>query len=205
MDAPRRRRPSEGGSLDPTEFGVALTALRSPLSLRALEKRQELELEVVLGRSTLSRYEAGQLPPLKYADHLDHLYDGNGWVSLNLRNLWLQRWDPWVVEQSAPRALHALSWPAPYAGRVWMKLVPEASSVGDLHSVTLTWGPWCRRVVERIGAGGLVLTTIKAEDADGHPVTATLECDRRVFALWGGADVVPEGAVDISRGWVAAV
>jgi hypothetical protein len=32
-----------------------------------------------------------------------------------------------------------------------------------------------------------------------------LECDRRVFALWGGADVVPEGAVDISRGWVAAV
>lgn len=150
----------------PEEFGRGLRALRT-VSLRTLAERQAPRGSLVLSKSQLDRYEKGLLPPLKYAQHLDDLYEARGWVIIALRGLWRSSWDPWGME-SAANTVHADAWPPQYSGMVWIKIKPLSENAGELHHFLLHWGIWSRCVKERpLGEAGLVLMTGKAKDLGG--------------------------------------
>lgn len=157
---------------------------------------------VVLARSTLSRYERGALPPLELAQHLDQLYEADGWIDLGLRTLWRPKWHPWLMPEAYPQAQHFIKWAAGYSGPVWVKVVPAAGNDGQDHRVTLRWGPWVQMAEVTLPENGLVLVTGKAADDDGHAVTLNLTCDKVVHVLSGaGQDLDGEIVLGISDGW----
>ena len=197
--------PSSYGSLPSTafEFGAGLRALRS-VSLRDLEARQpQGRGALVLSKSQLQRYETGQLlPPLSYTDHLDGLYDANGWVKLSLSALYAVTWNPWAEGGALAATAHAHEWPAPYRGPVWIVIKPLPENAGNAHTVTLDWGAWSAGLTLAVGTKGLTLTTGKSLDRSGVAVTFNLESDLPVFTLFG-AGAPPSGypVTRIHRRW----
>lgn len=197
----------------PVELGSGMQLLR-PMGLRALVKKQAIGVEgcygypyqQVLSRSTLGRYENGMLPPLELAEHLDQLYESDGWIDLGLRTLWRPRWDPWKREESWPQRHHFTRWPARFSGLVWMKVVPAAVSVHEDHTLALAWGPWDRIVnLPALSREGVLLTTGKARDPDGVSRTLNLVCDKKAHILFGaGEDFEAENVLDIHEGWILA-
>ncbi|GAB2684580.1 hypothetical protein GCM10027070_25490 [Barrientosiimonas humi] len=190
------------------EFGAGLRALRGRLGLRKLAHRQTAEhARLYLSHAQLSRYERGEvLPPLERADHLDWLYDGQGWVAVNIRNLWRSGWDPWKSHNAGPARVHAIRWPAPYEGAVWLKLRPAAAHCDESHHVTLAWGSWRRTVDVTLPPEGALLFTGKAADEDGRAVACNITCDPRAFLLYGSGDEFEDEAVtlDLRQGWTHA-
>lgn len=185
------------------EFGAGLRSLRT-VGLRRLASQQAAGPErLVLSKSQLSRYEAGeQLPSLRYAQHLDDLYDAAGWVTMSLRTLWRPKWNPWAEEHGDPGRLHVGDWPAPYRGIVWIKVKPTPDNLGKRHRLTLDWGPWRQVVRCALVADGVVLMTGKAPDADGISKACNLSADRPVFTLYGAGDALAgEKVLDIRSGW----
>lgn len=186
-----------------SEFGASLRALRG-VGLGTLASEQSGNL--VLSKSQLHRYESGQLlPPLKHAEHLDRLYRANGWVAMTLRTLWRPRWDPWAQGEERCIRLHAVSWPAPYSGPVWIKIKPAASWADQTHQVVLEWGPWLQDVTLHLPVGGVVLMTGKSADLDGVSRTCNVTTSPPTFLLHGAGDDLSEEVVrDIRRGWAKA-
>ncbi|SIS19308.1 hypothetical protein [Microbacterium sp. RURRCA19A] len=157
----------------------------------------------MLSKSQLQRYETGQLlPPLKYADHLDALYEADGWVKLSLSALHAATWDPWAEGHAPARLEHAHEWPASYRGPVWVAVWPLPEHVGRKHPLTLDWGAWSAALTLTLGAQGRALTTGKSADPSGVPVTFNLESDLPVFTL-SGAGPAPSGflVTRIHRKW----
>lgn len=186
------------------EFGALLRATRKS-SLRSLEVMQQKQnFAVLLSKSQLQRYEVGEtLPNISLAQHLDRLYDADGWVELSLRSLWRKTWMPWRDEQRPPVQMHAGRWPANYSGPVWLKILPPAEGVGSQHKIDLVWGPWKREVNCALDERGLVLVTGKAVDIDGISPTCNVSVSLPVFVLFGaGSDVTGEVVQDIRSGWV---
>lgn len=190
----------------PGRFGAALRALRR-VSLNDLVRAQEEAkarsgLGIVISKSQLARYEGGALPPLRHAQHLDDLYQANGWVSLAMRSLWGPRWDPWNTHDGPLACHHPLIWPAELGTRVWIRLKPRSDSVGVDHRLTLEWGPWRCEVECVLPDTGVVLTTGKARE--DRSVTLNLRADREVFVLHGaGESFPPEDIVmDIEHDWL---
>lgn len=189
------------------EFGQGLRALRS-VGLGRLARRQvgSEDYDLVLSKSSLARYESGQvLPALEYAEHLDRLYEADGWVMMTLRSLWRPKWDPWHLDHGVSSRFHAGNWPAPYGGPVWIAVKPRPENVGLFHAIRLEWGPWERRHQCLLAEEGVVLMTGKAPDSDGVSRTCNVTTDRPVFVLFG-AHEASGGAdpVDVRRGWVIA-
>jgi transcriptional regulator with XRE-family HTH domain len=190
---------------DRLELGKQMKAIRGKTGLRKFEEAQDAgSAGLVISRSQLSRYEQGKvLAPLKYAEHLDHLYDAGGWVDLSLKNLWRPRWNPWADE--FPALHHYGLWPALHHGLVWVKVKPTAENIDCMHALTLEWGPWGHSVTAVLPAEGIVLVTGKAVDDEGTNSALELVADRNVFALFGaGEDLDGEITIDIHRGWVNA-
>jgi transcriptional regulator with XRE-family HTH domain len=185
------------------ELGQALRALRT-VGLRGLEEIQERTgAQVVLSRAQLSRYERGEcLPPLQYAEHLDGLYDGRGWVEIAIRSLWRSKWDPWSKEHGSAGRFSVIAWPAEYAGIVWIKLKPEPESAGNQFAVKIDWGPWVREVCCRIDEHGIVLMTGKAADVNRVAVSMNIAADKPLYTLNGvGGNLPDDEVIDIQRGW----
>lgn len=151
------------------QLGSGLRALRGRAGVRRVADRQRSGPgALVLSKSALDRYERGVvLPPLEYAQHLDALYEGEGWVEMSIRSLWRPKWNPWLEDHGTVRRLHAGRWPAQYDGQVWIKVKPQPESVGQEHEIELEWGPWGRRVTLVLEEAGIVLATAKARDLDG--------------------------------------
>lgn len=194
------------------ELGDGMRALRTR-GLRAIEQDQIRGLgkigsqghvyAVVLSKSTLSRYELGNLPPLELAEHLDQLYGADGWIELGLRTLWRSRWRPWSGTSALPECQHFIAWAASYAGPVWIKIVPASPNVGQEHRLALRWGPWRHDVWARLDKNGVTLTTGKARDAGGIAVTFSIASDKKVHVLHGaGQDLHGEEELDIREGWL---
>ncbi|MAU84032.1 MAG: hypothetical protein CME34_19610 [Gordonia sp.] len=188
------------------EFGDGLRALRGQRGLRRLAREQDQadNAQFHISHAQLSRYERGEvLPPLSIAEHLDWLYEGDGWVSTNIRQLWRRTWNPWSIHSAGPTRMHSAMWPAPFAGIVWLKIQPTADAVGTEHRFALEWGPWMRAIDVVVPRNGALLFTGKAKDADGIPRTLNLTCDKRVFLLHGAGDEFEdeEVVVDLRRGW----
>ncbi|SIS18554.1 hypothetical protein [Williamsia sterculiae] len=162
--------------------------------------------ELALSKSTLNRYENGTLPPLELAEHLDQLYEADGWIDVGLRTLWRPKWDPWEREDSWPQRYHFARWPARFSGLVWIKVVPAATSINEDHSLMLAWGPWNRTVeLPTLGPTGVLLTTGKAKDPDGISRTLNFVCDKQTHVLFGaGEDFGGENVLDIHEGWTLA-
>lgn len=160
----------------------------------------------VLTKSTLSRYETGTLPPLDYAQHLDQLYDADGWIDMGLRTLWRPQWKPWEMPDAWPQRMHFMSWPADFSGLVWIKLIPAATTLPDTaHTVMLDWGPWARSVRAELPEHGVVLATGKAADPDGISRTLNLTSDLPIHILFGAGQVLEgESVIDIREGWSLA-
>lgn len=173
------------------------------MSLRKLALRQNETYSLSLSHAQLARYEVGQLlPPLQYAQHLDRLYEAEGWIEMNLRSLWRPRWDPWGQEHGSVSRFHSNGWPAKYGGVVWVKLKPHAQTLDSPHGITLTWGPWVCEVHVEIQSQGVVLLTGKAIDLDGVSNTCNLTCDKPVFALFGaGGALDGDVVIDIRDQW----
>lgn len=187
-----------------SKFGVGLRAWRTS-SLRDLEAKQHTSgFGYVLSKSQLHRYEIGEtLPNLNVAQHLDRLYDADGWVEMALRSLWRPAWTPWRDEHRPPRRLHAGSWPAGYGGPVWVKVLPHPETLRCEHVIVLEWGPWKREVRWTPDDIGLVLVTGKAPDADGVSRTCNVSVNYPVFVLFGAGDELSGEVVrDIRSGWV---
>jgi hypothetical protein len=160
----------------------------------------------VLSKSQLQRYEAGVcLPALEHAEHLDRLYDGQGWVEMALRSLWRARWNPWTREHGNASTHHAGIWPAAYEGMVWIKLKPWPEHADQPHHLTLNWGPWTTLVEHVITKDGLILTTGKAADLDRVAVTCNLDTEPEAFALFGaGTNSLDQDlatVVDLRSAW----
>lgn len=196
------------------ELGLAMRSHRN-VGLRIFEKRQEellrkpgsqgYEYRCVLSRSRLSRFENGSLPPLELADHLDQLYEAEGWLKLALSSLWRSAWRPWETSSEWPLTMHFASWPANFSGLVWAKVVPCPDERGELHQLHINWGPWVRKVEVVLHQAGVVLVTGKARDLDGVSRTLNLTCNKKVHVLFGcGEDLEGEELVDIRQGWVLA-
>jgi transcriptional regulator with XRE-family HTH domain len=189
------------------ELATGMRALRK-VGLRGLETEQgcgDPPYEIVLSRSTLSRYESGRvLPPLEYGPHLDRLYRASGWIDMSIRTLWQAEWDPWHSPSQWPERNFYFSWPASYSGDVWIEVAPIPAEVGMATNLVLNWGPWERRVDIVLPAAGAVLQTGKAADADGISRTLNLQGDRPFYALSGaGTKGSPRGGctLDIREGW----
>ena len=191
---------------DAADLGAGLRALRGKASLRRLAARQPPGPgATVLGKSTLARYEAGDLPPLEYAEHLDQLYEGKGWVEMSIRSLWRPRWNPWLEDHGVARKYHAGRWPAEYGGAVWIKLKPQPEFVSRQHEIELEWGPWGRRVTRELPRDGFVLLTGKAVDDDGISRVCNTTVKPPCYALYGaGEDLEGEEILDVRRGWSKA-
>lgn len=190
------------------EFGAALKTLRGSRSLRLLAAAQEdterFDVRQVRSKTYLHRLEKGEARvSIELAEHIDLLYDGRGWLSLAARSLWRSVWDPWSSENAALATVHAMGWPAPMSGAVWIKIHTAAQTFDAHHTIDLEWGPWMRRVETPVSAAGVVLLTGKMRDADGISRTCNLTCDKRVFALFGaGSELTGEShVIDIRRGW----
>jgi hypothetical protein len=198
-----------GVTITPTtaiELGVGLRELRRPTSLRRLASRQRSGPGLLmLSKSQLDRYEKGEVqpaPPLEYAEHLDALYGGGGWVELSIRNLWRPRWNPWLQEHGVAARIHAGRWPAQFGGLVWIKVKPLPECANEMHRMFLEWGPWGRSIETNIAADGVVLATGKGRDPDGISRICNLTVDHDVFALYGsGESLDDESVIDIRRGW----
>lgn len=180
----------------PQDLGAGMRLLRGKVSLRALEAASGFS------RSQLSAFENGhRLPQLTYADELDRLYGGTGWVALAVRSLNRGRWDPWKSDR-APSREHAFSWHASYEGMVWVKIKPTPEHVMLPHVLTSEWGWWHRVDKLPIPASGVVLMTGKATDHDGVSRTYNLTAEPPVFALAGFGDKLDgENVHDIRHGW----
>lgn len=189
---------------DRAEFGRHLRAARGMTGLRSLVKKQERQPpgSLVISRAQLSRYERGEvLPSLDCAAHIDWLYEAGGWAEMRINTLRRPRWHPWK-EEEGPRLMHSGSWPADFAGTVWLKVVPNPSEVNEEHELLLEWGPWLREVHLSLPATGVVLRSGKARDDDGIRRTLNFAADRAVHVLFGaGEGLVDEEVVDIRRGW----
>ncbi len=186
----------------PTEFGNGLRALRT-VGLLKLARRQEVGPgRLVLSKSQLFRYEQGVLlPSLTYAEHLDELYEAEGWVKMSLRTLWRPKWNPWREDYGVASYRHAVDWPAPYRGMVWIQVKPLPENVGLLHRFILDWGPWTRLVQSFLSSEGVVLVTGKAPDGDGYSKTCNFGSNHKVFTIHGAGDVEDEAIIDIRQGW----
>jgi hypothetical protein len=185
----------------PEEFGRGLRELRT-MGLRSFAARQDPSGKLVISKSQLDRYEKGQLPPLKYAKHLDELYLGRGWVEMTLHSLWRSTWDPWLAEHGVAKPFHFGRWPASYSGLVWIKIKPLPDNVDSLHHIEIWWGPWECDVRHSLPPEGVVLVTGKAETKGRPSVVCNVSCDKDVFVLFGlGWDLTDEVVVDIRRRW----
>lgn len=176
------------------ELGKALRNLRGDRGLRQLAASQP-STGIVLSKSSLARFEAGQRPSLQYADHLSKLYGGDGWVEVAIRNLWISDWDPWSEEM--PSVDHVISWPASYSGMVWILIYPNPYNVNISHLIQIRWGPWRCRVEAPLSNKGILLTTGKSQELvavschinTSHPthllhgVNATLDSDTPVLDI----------------------
>lgn len=190
------------------EFGQRLRSFRNHrnMSLRDLAKSEVNQGKQQLSRAQLSRYEQGQtLPNLAYAEHLDRLYQADGWIEIELANLWSRLWDPWIANDQPPKRVYFNRWSKSYSGWVWIQLKPTAQSVDQLHHIELSWGPWKASVDQPLPKEGLFLTTGKAEDSEddqADSVTMNVECDRPAFVLFGSGDP-HEGAniLNIYKDW----
>jgi hypothetical protein len=198
----------------PAELGAGMRRLR-PASLADLVQAQvqwkaaagcERGAMPVLSKSTLSRYENGTIPPLKHAEHLDKVYQSNGWVALSIRSLWRSTWDPWDDEANGwGSQIHYGNWPAALKGQVWIKIRPQPAEADRKVKLRLKWGPWRRRVPLVLGLGGAVLTTGKAVDKSGVSVSLRLKASRPVFTLFGaGEDLDGDIVLNIEDGWTEA-
>lgn len=179
------------------ELGIALRKLRGDRGLRKLESSQN-EKDLVLSKSTLARYESGQRPPLQYAEHLSHIYGGDGWVELAVRRLWMSDWDPWSTDN--PATTYSIAWPAQYAGPVWIYIRPTPHHVDESHRIILQWGPWqCEQniVLSRKGA---TLTTGKHQD-DSSPITCTVTANYSIHLLHGAGEGSKQRTIDIRSLW----
>ena len=201
-------RAQHAGSTDlpatPTELGRVLRTLHGRTSLRQLEASQPGGPEkLVLSKSTLARFESGDVvPALAYADHLDDLYGGGGWIGMSVRALWRSSWEPWSpTVTSPPRRAHVGSWPATYRGPVWICVRPAAKNRGIYHHLTLDWGPWTCTVESVFDDEGVTLRTGKAADPDGVPVSLHLLSDHPVFTLYGAGESEGEDVLDIRSWW----
>lgn len=187
----------------PAELGAGLRALRT-MGLRRLAARQGSSPgALVLSKSQLARYEGGEvLPPLEYAEHLDVLYQGEGWVELSIRTLWRPKWNPWRLEHGSAGRYHAGRWPAEHGGLVWIKIKPLPKHVNMTHEIDLEWGPWRRHVTCSLPGRGIVLATGKGRDPDHISRVCNITTDPAVFTLYGaGESLTDENVLDIRRGW----
>lgn len=153
---------------------------------------------VILSKSSLARYEAGQLPPLRYATHLSELYGGAGWLEVAVRGLWMSDWNPWATED--PAKVHLFAWPAAYAGLVWIYLRPGPHNVAAPHNFRLHWGPWRCEQHLILPEEGVVLITGKHKD-EGAPVSCMTSSDHSFHLLHGVGGGGPKSSIDISRLW----
>ena len=185
----------------PKELGKIMRELRSSRSLRDLESESH-KTKSPFSKSTLSRYEKGELPirtDPKTALFLDKLYGGNGWLELAILHLWHKEWNPWVTEY--PVKTHAFEWPAPYSGLVWVHTRPNQRAVGELYSLILEWGPWIYRGEIILPEKGIYLTTGKAADDNGA-ITCMVTADLPVYVCHGAGEIENEiHTIDISRRW----
>lgn len=182
----------------PQELGVALRRLRGSLGYRALAARQA-PFGIVVSKTSLARYEAGQRPPLGLAEHLSELYGGQGWVEIAIRGLWVSDWNPWATESSDH--VHVVSWPAAYSGVVWVFVRPNPLAVSREHRIHLQWGHWDCELDIVLPAHGAVFTTGKSVDAM-ESVGCMVTADRPIYLLHGaGTNNLPADCLDISRMW----
>lgn len=189
---PYHRSMREQFPSDPGELGARMRALRGRTSLNLLARDSEYRLS----KSTLSRYENGQLPRLEHAALLSKLYGGNGWLELAIKNLWRGNWDPWAEE--FPEMKHAVSWSGEYSGEVWIKVMPQHYRVGVLTTICLAWGPWRYSHEQKLGADGITFQTSKSKDLH-DPVDLRITTSEQVFVLNGTGDV--DDAIDIHDHW----
>lgn len=189
------------------EFGQRLRSFRNHrnMTLRDLANCELNQGKQQLSRSQLGRYEQGKtLPKLSYAEYLDRLYHADGWIEIELANLWSRLWDPWLASDHPPKRMYFNRWPKAYSGWVWIQLKPTAQSVDQLHHIDLSWGPWQASVDQPLSKEGLFLTTGKAEtpEEQGKSTTMDVECDQPTFVLFGSGE--PYGGanvLDIRKYW----
>lgn len=186
------------------DFGRALRRFRGGVSVRDLEKSKHNQGRDRISRSTLYRYERGEiLPGLKHAKHLDTLYNADGKVELFLAKLRHQTWNPYYDDSSKPKRKYFYRWPPEYSGLVWVHLKPAADLVNSHHKIRLRWGPWKMVAEIKIPADGVYLVTGKAADDSNQSITLELNCDLHVFALFGASRIKNETApkLDIRQKW----
>ncbi|WP_420820443.1 helix-turn-helix domain-containing protein [Schaalia canis] len=174
---------------------MAMRRLRGARGLRELAGSEACRT-VGLSKSSLSRYERGLRPPLRYAQLISDLYGGDGWLELAIRSLWMSDWDPWASE--FPESAHVLTWPASYSGRVWIHIRPNPNAVNESHSLRIDWGPWSISINKVIPEAGILLSTGKGKDVE-VPVPCLIEASFPIYVLHGIG--FPNDAADISREW----
>lgn len=199
---------SFGARLSAETLGRGLRRLRNvaggkTLSLDQIVARQDvLVFTRRISRSALHRYEAGGLPPLASADQLDQMYQAKGWVSSMIHALWRSDWDPWRDALQVASRRHTFSWPAPYAGEVWILIKGQAKSALASHRLIVSWGNHVHRGAYVPSTNGVLLSTGKAADVDGIPVPVNLSSDRPVFVLHGVGEVDTSAfCIDIRASW----
>ena len=97
------------------------------------------------------------------------------------------------------RRLHEYMWPAPYAGRVWIWVMPSAGTIGQNHEIELRWGGWRRRVCLPIEERGITLITSKGADDIAVPCQVEISPAGRVN--FGIGEVKDREILDIAHGW----
>jgi len=189
---------------DYSELGIRMRVLRETRGISLAEMAGQAPPDSPISESVLRRYEKGVRPHPKVskAALLDHLYGGDGWIEMSIRQLGGAVWSPW--NEAWPETRHVVTWPAELQADVWLRVVPTPHSVGQEHSFLLTWGPWRRQCSAVLAADGLFLTTGKARDKNGRSVELLFSCvDHPVFLIHGAGLPPSDGVsvLDIRYGW----
>lgn len=181
------------------ELGEAMRRLRGCRGLRQLASSQS-PTGIVLSKSSLARFEAGQRPSLLYADHLSKLYGGEGWLEVAIRGLWGSDWNPWSEE--VPNLSHVISWPAAYSGMIWMHIRPNPHNVDKGHFIQIRWGPWNCQIEAMLSHEGVVLVTGKEKESVAVSCHVSTSCPVHLLHGVGSGPDSCSTVIDISRDWV---
>jgi hypothetical protein len=93
----------------------------------------------------------------------------------------------------------SFTWPAAYAGPVWITVVAEDAGT---RTVTIVWGPWQRRITH---ATAEPVTYVFDKDANGadEAVPATVRIEPGADVEFGSGEEPPADAEIVNSGWTS--